>query len=302
MRSDLYEILAEALGVRVKGTRPLSGGCIGEVYRVDLAEPVGNGGATTVVAKVDGGDDPRLDVEGFMLGYLAEHSALPVPGVLYSSDKLLVMEHIVGDSHFSPGAEAHAADLLAELHGVGSSDGRFGLSRTTLIGALDQPNPWGDSWANFFAESRLLYMAEEGVREGRVTQAVYKRLLKLANRLDDFIDEPGHPSLLHGDVWTTNVLASGDQITGFLDPAVYYGHPEIELAFITLFSTFGQAFFDRYDAQRPIPAGFFQGAGVGAHTPGRRDIYNIYPLVAHARLFGSSYLSGIEHTLGGLGF
>ena len=303
MQSDLYDIITEALGVGVVSARPLSGGCIGEVYRVELEGVVGEGATSVVVAKVDEGRDPRLDIEGFMLQYLAEHSALPVPRVLHSAERLLIMEYVDGDSHFSGGAQRHAADLLAVLHGTRGRDSvkGFGLECPTLIGGLDQPNAWTDSWVSFFGEHRILYMAEEGLREGRVTRAVYKRLKGLVRRLAEFIDEPEHPSLLHGDVWTTNVLADSKGITAFLDPAVYYGHPEIELAFITLFSTFGQPFFDRYDEQLPIRPGFFEGAGLGGHTPGRKDIYNIYPLLVHARLFGSSYLSGIEGTLDGLG-
>ncbi len=67
----------------------------------------------------------------------------------------------------------------------------------------------------------------------------------------DTLTEPDEPALIHGDVWTTNVLAQDDRITGFLDPAIYYADPEIELAFITLFNTFGQPFFQRYHELRP---------------------------------------------------
>ena len=88
------------------------------------------------------------------------------------------------------------------------------------------------------------------------------------------------------------MLAERDHITGFLDPAIYYGHPEIELAFITLFNTFGEAFFHRYHALRPIAPGFFEQ---------RRDLYNLYPLLVHVRLFGGGYVPPIERTLAGLG-
>ena len=120
-----------------------------------------------------------------------------------------------------------------------------------------------------------------------------KRVESFAANLGEFIEEPEHPSLLHGDIWTTNVLAANGHISAFLDPAVYYGHPEIELAFITLFSTFGTPFFDAYHALRPIRPGFFET---------RRDIYNLYPLLVHARLFGASYLSSVESTLARLGY
>lgn len=286
MRSpDLLHAVHDALGVRATGVRPLSGGCIGEVYALDLED------GRAAVAKRASGPAATLDLEGRMLQYLGAHSTLPVPAVWHSTPGLLIMERLPGASQFSTAAEEHAAELLAALHAVPGK--AFGFECDTLIGGLRQPNPWTASWSEFFAEHRLLYMAEEALRAGRLPQATYHRLKSLAGRANELLPPPTAPALLHGDVWTTNVLAQGARITGFLDPAIYYGHPEIELAFITLFNTFGDAFFRRYHALRPIVAGFFEQ---------RRDLYNIYPLLVHVRLFGSGYLAPIERTLAQLGF
>jgi len=285
MAENLEERISNALGIRVRSVVSLSGGCIGEVYQASLE----NGEA--VVVKVDRRTQPCLDIEGYMLEYLAEHTPLPVPNVRSSAPGLLIMEYLPGDSRFSVEAERHAAELLAATHDVRAE--QFGLERGTLIGSLTQPNRWTASWLEFFREQRLLHMAEIARRDGPLPPAVFKRLQAFAQRLDDFLEEPPYPSLLHGDVWTTNVLAQHGRITGFLDPAVYYGHPEIELAFITLFSTFGRSFFDRYEELRPIRPGFLER---------RRDIYNLYPLLVHVRHFGLGYLGGIESTLGRLGF
>lgn len=285
MSQELHEIVAREFGTAVETMRPLGGGCIGEVFQAELAD------GRTVVAKVDGGAAPKLDVEGYMLQYLRDHSALPVPEVLWSAPSLLVMAHVPGDSHFSRASEEHAAALLGALHGV---QGRAcGLDRATLIGGLHQPNPWTESWVAFFRDQRLLHMAAEARREGVMPPALLKRIEAFAAGLDQFLEEPPVPALLHGDVWTTNVLAAGGRITGFIDPAVYYGHPEIELAFITLFSTFGPAFFDAYEGIRGIRPGFFEE---------RRDIYNLYPLLVHARLFGPGYLGGVENTIRRMGY
>ncbi|MBE2199555.1 MAG: fructosamine kinase family protein [Anaerolinea sp.] len=277
--------VAAALGVAVVDVAPLSGGCIGQVYRVRLA----NG--ETAVVKVDDSAHPQLDIEGYMLRYLAEHSALPVPQVWHSDPRLLIMSFLPGSSRFSTAAQAHAADLLAALHAITAP--AFGLERDTLIGGLHQPNPWTDSWLTFFRERRLLYMGREGVRSGRLPAAVLARLEKFCGQLERWLAEPERPSLLHGDVWTTNVLAVGERITGFVDPAIYYGHPEIELAFTTLFGTFDRAFFARYQELRPIPPGFFEE---------RRDIYNLYPLLVHVRLFGGSYVQSVVNSLRRFGF
>jgi fructosamine-3-kinase len=114
------------------------------------------------------------------------------------------------------------------------------------------------------------------------------RIERFAARLPALLEPPAFPALLHGDVWTTNVLASRGRITAFLDPAIYHGHPEVELAFVPLFSTFGHDFFDAYAALNPIRPGFFDT---------RRDLYNLYPLLVHVRLFGAGYLGGIDATL-----
>lgn len=285
MSRDLEQRIAQAVGQQVKQLRGLSGGCVGEVYLAELAD------GKHVVVKVDAGAHPKLDVESYMLGYLHDQGSLPVPEVLYADPSLLVMEWVEGDSRFSTAAERHAAELLANLHAHTAP--QFGLDKATLIGSLHQPNPWTDSWVAFFRDHRLLYMAGEARSSGGISTELLLRLERFAAQLDRFIEEPDAPSLLHGDVWTTNVLASGDRVTGFIDPAVYYGHPEIELAFITLFNTFGQAFFTRYQDLRPIAPGFIEQ---------RRDIYNLYPLLVHARLFGGGYGASVDTILSRLGF
>lgn len=228
--------------------RPLHGGMIGQVFRVELAD------GRTVVAKTADASG-TLDIEGYMLRYLREHSALLVPDVLHSEPTLLIMTFVEGSSHFSKAAEQHAAELLAALHA--STAPAFGLERDTLIGPLHQPNPWTPSWIAFFRDHRLQYMARLAADASRLPRAMLPRVEQLAARLDSLLDEPDQPSLIHGDIWATNVLAVEDRVTAFLDPAIYYAHPEMELAYITLFNTFGDTFFERYHALRPIEPGFF---------------------------------------------
>lgn len=282
---DLRAEIETAVARQIIDIAPLSGGCIGQVYRVKLA------GGEDVVVKFAEGSQAKLDVEGMMLTYLRQQSDLPVPTVFFSSPQLLIMEFVPGESHFSAGAQTHAAELLAQLHSV--SVPLFGFEAMTLIGGLEQPNPWKNSWLTFFKEARLFYMATEAAVLGRLPLSYLDRLEAFCGRLDEWLFEPERPSLLHGDVWTTNILAAGDRITGFVDPAIYYGHAEIELAFMTLFGTFNDPFFKRYDEIRPLPPGFFES---------RRDIYNLYPLLVHVRLFGGSYVNSVDKTLRRFGF
>jgi fructosamine-3-kinase len=226
-----------------------------------------------------------------MLRYLASHSELPVPEVLHAAPDLLIVSYVPGGNRLGPQAQEHAAELLAALHDVRAD--RFGLELDTLIGGLHQPNPWTASWLAFFAQERLLYMAREGEQAGRLSVTFRQRVERLAGALPRWLQEPPFPSLIHGDVWTTNVLTVDGRITGFVDPAIYYADPEIELAFSTLFGTFGEPFFRRYQELRPLEPGFFEE---------RRDLYNLYPLLVHVRLFGGSYISSVDQTLRRFGF
>lgn len=272
--------LAQILGSAVVSAQSLHGGCVGEVYRVTLSDGM------SFVAKVDASSAPRLDIEGHMLGYLADHSPIPVPRVIHSEPSLLLMEFIDGESRFDPRAQEHAAELLAALHGVRSD--RFGFDGNTSIGGLPQSNAWTASWTEFFAIQRLRDMAAQARAARRMGQDDVARIERFIEKLPTLVEEPPHPSLLHGDVWAGNVLAANGTIAAFIDPAIYFGHPEIELAFITLFGAFGEPFFKRYGELRPIAPGFLEL---------RRDIYTLYPLLVHARLFGGGYADSIRAIL-----
>ena len=135
-------------------------------------------------------------------------------------------------------------------------------------------------------------MARAAEAEGALPAKLLIRLERLAERLPDYLTEPAHPSLLHGDLWTGNVLVRGNRVAGFVDPAIYYGHPEIELAFTTLFGTFGATFFETYEKLAPLDREF--------HAI-RCALYKLYPTLVHVRLFGAAYIPPIEQTLSRVG-
>ncbi len=282
----------EALGARVVGESALGGGCVGDVRRAELE------GGGCVVVKAGEDDWGALEAEGWGLEYLRA-KGLACPGVLVRERGLLVMEWVENDGEMGEGVEREAAEMLARLHGVRESSGRYGMERDTPIGGLRQRNEWGEDWAKFFGEQRLVAMAEEGARVGRAPGELVRRVRAFAGRIGEMVEGvSGGGRLVHGDVWGGNVLTRGGRVAGFVDPAPYYGHPEVELAFITLFGTFGRAFFERYEEARGerIERGFWEG------NRARRDVYNVYPLLVHARLFGGGYVGQVEGVLGKMGF
>ena len=278
----LADRVAAALGARPVDLAELDGGMIGSVHCVELED------GRTVAAKT--GDTP-LETEAFMLRYLASESDLPVPAVLYVDDELLVLEFVAGESSFSPAAERDAADRLARLHGV--TAGAFGFPRDTLTGPVRQPNPWTESWPAFFGEHRLRRVADLTVEDGSISESLRERVEGVVSDLDSLVTDPDAPALIHGDVWTTNVLARDGEVRAFLDPACYYAHPEVELAYVDWTDTFGEAFFGRYRVLRCIESGFFDR---------RRFVYRLYPLLVHTYLFGGAYPRALDETLERLGY
>lgn len=281
MSGDLRRRIAEALGVVVEGLEPLSGGMVGSVHRATLA------GGERVVAKTTPGIDLRIEAR--MLEALRVH--LPVPAVHHADEGLLVLELLPGrPGADGPAAERHAAELLAGLHEAPAGT-TYGSEEPTLLGPFLLPGETGERWGGFFARQRLLRFAGVALESAHLPGELFVRLERLAERCEGELEPSPPPALVHGDVWSGNVLYDGERITGFLDPATRRSVPEMELAFIDLFRTFGPAFHDAYRALRTVDPEY-----------GRRvDLYQLPPLLVHVALFGAGYLRGVEERLERLG-
>ena len=271
--------IAEALGREPVSSVALPGGSIGPVWRVRLSD-----GADVVVKY--GAAHGRLDLEGWMLGVLAQTGALPVPRVHHAEPDLLILEHVAGAGAVSPAVEGHAAECLARLHGV--TGAAFGLDRDTPIGALMQPNAQSAHWVSFFRDRRLMHMGQLAQAAGGLPEGCLARLIRLCDRLEDVLPEPDAPRLIHGDVWGGNIIVGEGVVAAFIDPALHFADPELELAYTTMFHTFGTAFFARYGEIRPIDPEFWAS---------RREVYMLYPLLVHAALFGPGYGASVDWIL-----
>lgn len=276
--------IERALGVGVRNTTPLTGGCVAEVHLAHLAD------GRRVVAK-RGSAGGTLDVEGWMLGYLGEHSPLPVPAVLHAEPGLLVMTHVEHTGGPGPAGESRAAELLAACHGVTS--GTYGLERDTLIGPLRLPNTPSDNWPRFFAEHRLLHFGRLAEDAGSLPPGTFGALERLAERAEAELGGDGlRPGLIHGDCWAGNALWRDGDLAAFIDPAIHYADPEFELAFIELMGNLGAAFWRRYGALRPMRTGDWRR---------RRLVYQLPPLLVHACLFGGGYGASVARIARELG-
>lgn len=174
---------------------------------------------------------------------------------------------------------------LATLHLLHTSP-KFGFEHDNYIGSTPQPNSWNEDGYIFFRQNRLMYQVDLAREGGFLNADDYKRLEFIARRLTDLIPDQS-PSLIHGDLWSGNVITDRKGQPALIDPAVHYGWAEAELGMTALFGGFPEAFYNAYQEIRPLITGW----------QGRLPIYNLYHLLNHINLFGGGYLAQVRAIL-----
>jgi len=176
---------------------------------------------------------------------------------------------------------------LAQMHRHTSKNGQFGWDIDNTIGATPQPNGWQASWVEFWDEKRLGHMLKLCRREGHDFGQVER---ELRAKVKQILSEDGYspaPSLLHGDLWTGNVAATGEGVPCIFDPAVYYGDREADLAMTALFGSLAPAFYTAYMEEWPLEPGYEK----------RKVVYNLYHILNHIVLFGGGYRSQAQRMI-----
>ncbi len=277
--SALGDRLAEALGARVSSVAPLAGGDINEAYRIELADGRRLFMKTNRRAPAD-----MFEAEAEGLRWLAEAGALRVPEVVAVAAEFLVLEHLEAAEPVAD-FEERVGRGLAALHRAGS-DG-FGLHRDNFIGRLAQVNTRESDWAEFYRSHRLQPQLRMARDAGLVSPACAGAFERLLVRMESFVgvDEP--PARLHGDLWGGNLHRDEAGSPVLIDPAVYGGHREVDLAMMRLFGGFSPRCFAAYAEAWPLSAGHEE----------RVALYQLYPLLVHVNLFGGGYSASVERAL-----
>jgi len=274
-----------ALDDRVLSVRRLGGGDINDAFELALASD------RVVFAKTNGNADRQMfPAEARGLNWLRDARALRIPEVLAVSagrtdePAFLVLEY-VPSGRPGTGFDERLGRGLADLHRAGAPS--FGLDHDNFIGRLPQRNATTANWPEFYREHRLGAQLELAVRSGLATGAMRRGFAQLFARLDDLVG-PEEPAVrLHGDLWGGNLHVDDRGEPVLIDPAVYGGHREVDLAMMKLFGGFGRRVFDAYAEVFPL-------------LPGHEDrvaLYQLYPLMVHVNHFGGGYVASVERAL-----
>ncbi len=279
----LESILFEHLGVEAQVTdyEHLAGGCINQAIKANTT-------AGDFFVKWNEITDMHFFAcEARSLELLQQAQALTIPQVIGYGKKnqyaYLILEFIPFARN-KPDYWADFGQRLAHLHS--HTESKHGLSFNNFIGSLPQNNEWIGNSTDFFIERRLKPQAGLALYNEALPQSLYTKFQNLYTQLPAILPDE-KPALLHGDLWSGNVITDANGYACLIDPAVYYGNREMELAFTQLFGGFDTRFYDAYQEAFPLQSGFQQ----------RVEIYNLYPLLVHVNLFGSGYLAGVEKVL-----
>ncbi len=286
MNGDVKAAVGDALGEAVRRAQPVAGGDINQAFNAELA------GGRRVFVKTNHGTDRRMfPCEAKGLAWLAEPGAIRVPEVLAVSGEaddgpqFLVLELVDSGRRAKDYGEALGRGLAA-LHRAGAPE--FGLDYDNFIATLPQDNTPSDSWPAFYALRRLEPQVRLAVDDGPAPRAWSRRFERLFSRLDDLAGPAEPPARLHGDLWSGNLHADGEGRPVLIDPAVYGGHREIDLAMLELFGRPSPAFWEAYDSVYPV----------ADERSERLPLYQLYPLLVHVNLFGGAYVGAVESALG----
>jgi fructosamine-3-kinase len=269
--------------VHILSVQAISGGCINHTFQIKT-----NQGIFFLKYNMSSRFPQMFQKEAKGLELLRSSGSFDVPEVLLTGEagdfSFLLLQFI--DS--APMKDDFWNDFgksLAALHSHKAE--KFGLDHDNFMGSLEQRNNFHENWIEFFIIERL----ELQVRLAREKNALSKTDVQAFERLYQELGgifPKASPSLLHGDLWSGNFMINHQGKPCLIDPAVYYGHPEIDIAMTTLFGGFSQRFYEVYNHHNPLEKGW----------KNRLDIYNLYPLMIHVNFFGGGYLGSVQGILG----
>lgn len=280
----LSEHLSRHVGayVDIERETPVGGGSINDAFRLSSS-------AGPFFVKVNAADrfQSMFAAEADGLQRLAATRALRVPRTISvgeDHDQTYILMEWIAEGPKGDRFWEGLGHGLAALHShVGE---QFGLERDNYIGTLKQPNSWCGTWHEFLIQRRWEPLIRLACDRGRLGMGDRLRAERLYSALPDLYPHEA-PSLLHGDLWSGNILCTEDQEPVLIDPAVYNGHREVDLAMTLLFGGFSPIFYSAYESALPLAPDWRE----------RTPLWQLYPLLVHLNLFGGGYRDQVTAVL-----
>lgn len=268
-------------GSAVTGTSPVGGGSINQAVKLKTTR-----GEFFVKYNSRTKYPGMFETEKRGLEQLGATQTLIIPAVKvqeetseYSYLLLEWMESTVGTTLMWE----EAGQNLSKLHQHTAPD--FGLDYDNYIGSLRQVNNQKPDWIDFLVNFRLEPLMQQAFDQKLFNREDFSAFEQLCSRLHQLLPAE-KPALLHGDLWSGNFMATPEG-PAVIDPAVYFGHREMDIAMTKLFGGFPPGFYEAYHDLFPLESGWQQ----------RIELNQLYPLLVHVNLFGSGYTDSVRSVL-----
>ena len=218
------------------------------------------------------------------LSYLANITSL-VPKIKFNSNELLIIDYIENNDIKDKNYQVILAEEISKIHQ--NTNNRYGFQFDAQIGALKQTNEFIDNWVVFFREKRLNSIFELINNNDPMTNNINQKIEKLLKNIHNLIPNNPIPRLLHGDLWAGNILYNNGKLVGLIDPGIFFGHNELEIAYLTWFNFVNEEFLKIYSNIIPIERDYFE------YEP----IYQLYYCLLNVHLWDRIYIKEVEKLL-----
>jgi protein-ribulosamine 3-kinase len=278
LANSVKEKIENKLGSEIIKSHPLSGGCISNAYKIKLK----NKGCYFLKYN-PASDNDMFIKEAHGLQELKKANVIKIPKVICFDRDYICLELISSTSKQKKFSEDFG-EKFAKLHKFINKE--YGFYEDNFIGSNPQINISSEedknNWVKFYFNKRILYQVELADKLGNLTSEMKRAIAKLENKIEDIVtDNNEKPSLLHGDLWGGNYIIDSGGFACLIDPAVYYGNREADLAMTKLFGGFDSTFYSAYNEVYPFKDGYDY----------RENIYKLYHVLNHLNLFGGGYYS-----------
>ncbi len=276
LNSSIKKKVEDFLKSRIIDSQPVGGGCISNALKIKLQ----NGDFYFLKTNPSTKNDMFIK-EAHGILELQKADAIKVPSVLLYDNEFLLIDYISSGKKHKDFSENFGRKFALQ-HKFNSET--YGFYEDNYIGSNPQPNiaseEENNNWTKFYFNKRILYQLQLAEEFGNSTNELRNGISALENKIEEIVTDSGEkPSILHGDLWSGNYMVNEDGFACLIDPAVYYGNREADLAMTKLFGGFDSRFYDSYEEAYPLPDGFEY----------RENIYKLYHVLNHLNLFGGGY-------------